>query len=262
MSCWYWVTTRPGLALDPPSGSAASWTGRSTSQRCPQGVAPIVYLPRVARQDLRAGEEGRADLKPLVELMFRGTLWLQHNGSDWGVSTFLSSTKALNLDIARDRDTAEAMLRALPEVAVTPVSQLSARRLEADDFDRMLSGDVVRDLLRWMGDPDGTKARLGESRWGAFCSRCRDELNFDPEVEANVTAGERLGTGEGPWTKAWARFEEAPSSFPGIVDLLGRSRPQQVPMEPEERQRWPDLNEEDEEKARRGAAGVVKARAR
>ncbi len=222
----------------------------------PAGLAPIVYLPDVARQDLRAGEECRDDLKPLVELMFHGTLWLQHNGSDWGVSTFLSSTKALGLDIAGDRATGDAMLQALPEVAVTPVASLTGRRLEADDFDRMLIDDVIRDLLRWMGDPDGTKARLGESRWGAFCSRCRDDLEFDPEVEANVTAGERLGNGEGPWAKAWQRFEEAPSSFPGIVDLLGRSRPtDRLPMD---RERWPDLNDEDEDKVRKALQELPK----
>ena len=159
-------------------GSVASWTGRSTNQRLPEGRAPIVYLPGVARQDLRAGEECREDLKPLVELMFRGALWLQHNGSDWGVRTFLTSTRSLGLDIAGDRATTQAMLRALPEVAVSPVAQLSGRRLEADDFDQMLSPDVVRDVLRWMGAPDSARARMTISGWGAFCSRCRDELDL------------------------------------------------------------------------------------
>jgi len=27
-------------------------------------------------------KEYRVEFRPLVELMFRGTLWLQHNGSD------------------------------------------------------------------------------------------------------------------------------------------------------------------------------------
>ena len=142
----------------------------------PGDRAPIVYLPGVARQELRAGEECRPELRPLVELLFRGALWLQHNGRDWGVGSFLTSTKTLGFDIARDDRTIEAMLRALPEVVLTPIAQLSVRRLEADDFDRMLSNDLIRDMLRWMGDPDGTQARLGSSGWGAFCNRCREEL--------------------------------------------------------------------------------------
>lgn len=221
----------------------------------PEDRAPIVYLTGIARQELRAGEECRQELRPLVELMFRGTLWLQHNGSDWGVTSFLTSTKALGLDIARDDATIEALLRALPEVAVTPVSQLADRgRLEADDFDRMLSGDVIRDLLRWMGDPEGTKARLGSNGWGAFCNRCRDELDFDPDVDADVTAGERLGVGEGPWADVWERFVESPTIYGDIPGLLRRSRPKKKLAF--DREHWPDLNDEDEEAVRKAFTGL------
>ncbi|MCB9617765.1 MAG: BREX-1 system phosphatase PglZ type B [Sandaracinus sp.] len=209
---------------------------------------PILYLPGVARQDLRAGQDCPESLRPLVELMYRGALWLQPNGSDWGVVTFLTSPRALGLDVARDHATADALLRALPEVALTPIAQLAGRHLQADDFDRMLAGDVVRDLLRWMGDPEATRARLGKSGWGAFCNRCRDELGFDPTTEADVAAGERLGRGEGAWTGVWDRFAEAPGSYAGVADLLRRSRPGgDLPFA---RERWPDLNDQDEEAVR------------
>lgn len=214
----------------------------------PGDRAPIVYLPGVARQELRAGEDCRPELRPLVELMFRGTLWLQQNGTDWGVTSFLTSVNALGLDIARDNATLEALQRALPEVVVTPISQLSGRRLDSEDFDRMLSGDVVRDLLRWMVDPAGTKARLGEAPWGAFCSRSRDQFDFDPAVEADVTAGELLGRGEGPWEKVWERFVEAPNSYGDIAGLLRRSRPSgALPIDVD---RWPHVNEQEEDGVR------------
>jgi hypothetical protein len=220
----------------------------------PSDRIPILYLPGVARQDLRAGEDCLEELRPLVELMFRGTMWLQHNGKDWTVNAFLSSKKTLGLDIAGDKATAEALLRALPEVAMTPLTQLGGRRLEAEDFDRMLSDDVNRDLLRWMGDAEGTRARLGDSGWGAFCSRCRDELGFDPETEADVIAGERLGRREGVWERVWARFSEAPSGFPGVTGVLRRSRP--TDSIPFDRETWPDLNDEDEETVREALAGL------
>ena len=162
----------------------------------PDGRLPIVYLPGVARQDLRAGAECPDGLRPLVELLFRGVLWRQPNGSDWTVNAFLTSRKTLGLDVAGDRATAEAVLRALPEVALAPVAQLEGRRLEAEDFDRMLAGDVIRDLLRWMGDPQTTRARLGENGWHAFCNRCQDELGFSPAHEADVVAGGRMAKGE------------------------------------------------------------------
>jgi len=223
--------------------------GALDEPRLPEHRPPILYLPGVARQQLRAGEECPDPLKPLVELMFRGALWLQPNGNDWTVSAFLTSPKALGLDIARDHATADALLRALPEVALTPVGQLADKRLQADDFDRMLAADVVRDVLRWMGDPAATRARLGPNGWGAFSSRCRDELDFDPETEADVAAGERLGQGEGHWAAVWERFAEAPTSYGDIAGLLRRSRP--AGDLPFARERWPDLNEQDEEAVRK-----------
>lgn len=210
----------------------------------PDDAVPIVYLPGVGRQDLRAGEGCEPSLQPLVEMMYRGALWLQHNGSDWGVRTFLTSGRALGLDIAGDNATFEALLRALPEIAVTPVRQLQGRHLAADDFDRMLSTDVVRDLLQWMGDPEGTLQRLGDDRWGAFRNQCQDTLDFDPETDADVTAGERLGAGTGKWAEVWDRFQQSPTAFPHIVDLLRRSRPSgTIPLD---RERWPEVNDQCE----------------
>ena len=90
----------------------------------PEGRAPILYLPGVAKQDLRAGDECREDLRPIVELMYRGTIWTQQNGNDWGVSSFLISKNGLNLDISRDNSTSNALLGALGEVIISPVAQL------------------------------------------------------------------------------------------------------------------------------------------
>lgn len=209
---------------------------------------PIVYLPEVTRQDLRAGDECPDGLKPLVELMFQGAMWLQPNGSDWGVTTFLTSSRALGLDIARDAATTEALLGALREVALTPVAQLGGKRLDADDFNRMLAADVIRDILRWMCDPAGTKARLGANGWAAFRSRCREDLGFDPESGSDVEAGALLGRGEDAWEAVWERFIESPTSYAEIVRVLRRSRPAHEMAF--ERDRWPDLNDQDEDAAR------------
>lgn len=219
----------------------------------PSARPPIVYLPEVGRQDLRAGDECPDRLKPLVELMFRGAMWLQPNGSDWAVTTFLSSPRALGLDIARDAATTEALLRALPEVALTPVAQLAGSRLHADDFDRMLAADVIRDILRWMCDPAGPKARLGPNGWAAFCNRSRDDLGFDPETGSDIEAGALLGKGEDAWEAVWERFVESPTSYAEIARVLRRSRPAHLPLTPD---RWPDINEDDEEAVRRELSKV------
>ncbi|MBT3212377.1 MAG: BREX-1 system phosphatase PglZ type B [Planctomycetaceae bacterium] len=221
----------------------------------PEDKTPIIYLPGVSRQDLRAGEECRETLRPLVELMYRGSLWLQQNGNDWGLLSFLGSKNTINLDISREQATFEALLRALPEVAVTPLGQIRGRRLEADDFNRMLSDDLNRDVLCWLDDPDNTKARLGEDRWGAFRSRCQDELQIDPDSVADVSAGEYLGKAEGAWKNVWDRFKEAPTIYGKVADLLVRSRPAgELPFI---RERWPDLNEEDDETVRKELKSIL-----
>ncbi|HCF57339.1 MAG TPA: BREX-1 system phosphatase PglZ type B, partial [Myxococcales bacterium] len=111
------------------------------------GVVPILYLPGVARQSLRAGDECPRELQPLVELQYRGRVWHQKNGRDWTVEAFLVSEDGLQLDVAQDAKTREAAQRSLPLLAETPLDGLRGHRLEADDFDRLAVSDPTRDLL-------------------------------------------------------------------------------------------------------------------
>ncbi len=235
-----WLRCMIGRTLDEPA--------------IPEDRVPILYLPGVGRQDLRAGDDCRDELKPLVELMYRGALWLQRGNHEWTVSAFLTSADGLGLRMARDQATREALARALPEVATTPVAQFQGRHLEAEDFDRLLSSDVVRDLLRWMGEPEATRQRMGPERWAAFCSQCRDRFGFDPARDGELTAGERLGLGEGAWAELWQRFAEAPQAYPGIPALLRRARPAELAFD---RSRWPDLNDEAEQAVRAELGGLA-----
>ena len=63
---------------------------------------------------IAAGEGCPWELEPLIELMFRGTPWLQRNGRDWTLAAFLGSADALNLDLAADQTTKAALSRASP----------------------------------------------------------------------------------------------------------------------------------------------------
>ena len=219
-------------------------------------AVPIVYLPGIGRQHLRAGEECPDALKPLVELMYRGALWLQRGHHDWTVTAFMTSPRGLELDIAGENRTTEALLRALPELATEPVSRFHGRRLEADDFDQMLATYVIRDLLLWMNDQESTRERLGDNRWAAFCNQCQQQFSFNPDSDDETTAGENLGAAEGVWAKLWERFEEAPANYPGIPELLRRSKPGGLIFEPS---RWPDENEKAENEVRQVLARLSDA---
>jgi len=208
----------------------------------PADTAPAIYMPGVSRQTLRAVEECPDALKPLVELQYRGTVWTQKNGKDWTVRAFLvSDDGGLGLDVAEDRLTVQAMLGALSQLAVTPVARLRGRRLEAEDFDRLMIGDTPRDLLLWLGDPDGTRGEWDEAKWSAFLNRCRQDYDFDPEADGEIVGGEKLGQRKDAWYGVWERFAESPALYPGIPDLLRRAKPKGQLAFGEEP--WPDVND-------------------
>lgn len=214
----------------------------------PDNAIPIIYVPNVSRQVLRAGEECPDSLKPLVELQYRGTVWTQRNGKDWTVEAFLVSEDGLGLDVAKDKQTRQAMLGALSQLAVTPISRLRGKRLEAEDFDKLMVADTSRDLLLWLNDPVHTREKWGKDKWAAFCSRCKAEYGFDPEGEGELVAAEKLGLRETEaWQALWERYAESPALYPGIPEILRRAKPARLIFD---REPWPDENEKEEDALR------------
>ena len=61
----------------------------------PNGSTPILYLPGVSRQDLRAVESCPDHLKPLAELQYSGVIWSQINAKDWTILAFLKSDQVV-----------------------------------------------------------------------------------------------------------------------------------------------------------------------
>jgi len=214
----------------------------------PENIIPVIYLPNVSRQILRSGEECPDNLKPLVELQYRGAVWTQRNGKDWTVEAFLVSEDGLGLDVAKDKQTRRAMLRALPQLAITPISRLRGKRLESEDFDKLLVGDTSRDLLLWMNDPVQVREKWGKEKWEAFCSRCKAEYGFDPERDGELVAAEKLGLrGKEEWKALWERYTESATIYPDISEILRRAKPAGLIFD---REPWPDENEKDEDSLR------------
>jgi hypothetical protein len=122
--------------------------------------------------------------------------------------------------MALDGLTREAMLRALPLLAETPLDGLRGKRLEAEDFDRLTVPDSIRELLRWMSAPEAFRRQANGARWEAFRNICRSEFGFDPENDGAEGAAALLATDGGKWDAVWDRFCEAPRLYAGIPDLL------------------------------------------
>ncbi len=213
----------------------------------PKTPPPIFYLPGVGRQDLRAVETCPELLKPLAELQYRGTIWSQINAKDWTIFAFLKSDQGgLGLDVARDAQAKRAMQLALYRLLDEEIDLLRGKRLGSDYFNKLLtSGDPTREILQWIDQGAAFKESRGENEWQAFVEVTRSQLGFDPTLEGEISAAEKLAMHEGAWQPVWERFCEAPGRYPNIPGLIRRCSP------PDDffanRSGWPQLNDRAEE---------------
>jgi hypothetical protein len=156
----------------------------------PAGTAPILYLPGISREKLRAAEECPQELAALVELQYRGVMWLHVNGKEWTPFGFLVSKHGgLDLDVAKDQATLDALAGALPSLMAQPIAQLQGRRLDAEFFNALLAPDATGLLLRWLSDPEPFKKCRSAAEWKAFCHQCKSDAGFDPVRDGPLKGG-------------------------------------------------------------------------
>ena len=211
-------------------------------------LVPIIYMPSVSRQQLRAVEDCPPELRPLVELQYRGAVWNQRNGRDWTIEAFLvSNDGGLGLDIAGDAATKRAMLGSLSRLATTSIDSLRGKRLEGEDFNRLMVGDPVRELLNWFSNPQVTRGEWDNEKCAAFREQCQENYGFDPEGDGELIGAGKLGDPEGSWLEVWRRFVESPESYPGIEGLLRKATPATLALRSEY---WPGFAEDDESQLR------------
>ena len=210
------------------------------------GTTPIFYLPGISRDQLRAVEECPPELAALVELQFRGTLWLHINGKEWTPYAFLVSKHGgLGLEVARDQSTLDALGGALPTLFDAPVAHLQTRLLDAEYFNELVAPDASGLLLRWLSDPTAFKQRSSATEWKAFGQQCKADFRFDPEKDGPLKAAHLLADRGNHWNEAWQRFADSPANYPGIVEWLKRAAPK-IPTMFDSAEVWPHLNERDE----------------
>ena len=215
----------------------------------PTGV-PIVYLPGISRDALRAIESVAPELGPLSALQHR-CQWISHpNGKDWTVRAMFSNVeRGLGLSVASDLDTGAALVVSLPELVGQRWRRLEAKHIDADFLHGLLNPDPVRSLLDWLDDPISMRSSLSDAGWTAFVQQCKSDFGFDPATEGEIEGVRRLGYGEGQWAQAWQRFRENPTEFPGIPDRLRQAQPSE--LLPENPGSWPGLASDEEDKLRR-----------
>ncbi len=221
------------------------------------GTTPIFYLPGISRERLRAAEDCPQELAALVELQYRGAMWLHVNGKEWTPYAFLVSKHGgLELDVAKDQATLDALAGALPSLLAEPIAQLQGRRLDSEFFNGLVAPDATGLLLRWLSDPEAFKQRRSDAEWKAFCQQCKTDAGFDPVKDGPLKAAGLLAARVNHWSKVWQRFAEAPSNYPGIVEWLKRA----APKDPEifdSAEVWPNINEREERALQQALESLV-----
>ena len=230
--------------------------GNAVDISLPDNRTPIIYLPGVSRQDLRAVEGCPDHLKPLAELQYRGVIWSQINAKDWTILAYLKSDQGgLGLDVAQDIEAKSAMQLALCQFLDEDLELLNGKRLDSDYFNTLLTGgDPVRDLLQWLDQGDTFQAGRSENEWKAFVSVCKSQLDFNPQNEGVIAGSEKLANHEGPWHAIWERFCEAPTRYSNIPAQIRKCPLPQFGLFTDEKTAggWPQWNE-DQEKSLQGA---------
>jgi hypothetical protein len=212
----------------------------------PAGTTPIFYLPGISREQLRGVEDCSLEVAALVELQFRGVMWMHVNGKEWTPYGFLvSKLGGLALDVAKDLGTLDALARALPALMDEPTSHLRGRRLDADFFHGMLAPDANGLILRWLSDPDAFQKGRKDAEWQAFCQQCKADYKLDPVKDGPLKAAQRLASREHQWNKVWLRYAEGPASYPGVAEWLKRAAPKEPSMF-DSAEVWPDMNRSEE----------------
>lgn len=227
----------------------------------PQDATPILYLPGVSRQDLRAVENCPTLLKPLAELQYRGVIWSQINGKDWTILAFLKSDQGgLGLTIAQDQETKTAMQLALDRFLDEELSLLQDKHLDKDYFNTLLTGgDPTRDLLRWLDQGETFQNGCEVNVWQGFISICESQFGFNPHRDGLLNGAKKLAEQTGPWKAVWDRFCEAPKRYPNIPKRIRQCQPPNHTLfwnssegnsSEGDFSGWPQWNEKQEEQLR------------
>ena len=201
----------------------------------------IVYLPGLGLDALR-GEVAAESVKPLVDLQFRGAVFLGPRKRLWTVASFFKEGKELKVDVA---DSARRPLVAhLGALLTQSVGDLRARApLTLSTLSRLAFPDLPGQFLSWLSGGGGnTSQALGE----AFAS----ELGVD--VSGGVPeAALKLATRKGALAGVWERYAASPDVYTGVRSALEAAGPTvKNGWTVEQAQVWPQVNRVAEEALR------------
>jgi hypothetical protein len=211
---------------------------------------PIIYLPGVAKSDLRNVENAVFNFQPLLEYQYTGTLFIQENGREWSILAFLENPiNGLGIKVAKDNATKDALKKTLPSIFQDPDVLAYKTIIDADYLNNQMFPDIVSGILKWMCKGEAFLNALDSGKQEVFINLCKSQYEFEPDHKNIKAIAEKLGTQKNAWKNVWQFYATAPNKYPEIEALLRLAKPADLGSGlfalPEES--WPQVNEEKEE---------------
>jgi hypothetical protein len=214
---------------------------------------PIIYLPGVAKSDLRNVENAVFNFQPLLEYQYTGTLFIQENGREWSILAFVENPiNGLGIKLAKDNATKDALKKTLPSIFQDREVLANKTIIDADYLNNQLFPDIIPTILKWMCKGDVLLNTMDAGKREVFTNLCKSQYDFEPDFRNIIAITEKFGTQKNAWKYVWQMYANAPQRYLEMEDLLRSAKPSDLGSGifalPEES--WPQINEEKEDALR------------
>jgi hypothetical protein len=222
---------------------------------------PIIYLPGVAKADLRNVENAVFNFQPLLEYQYTGALFIQENGREWSILAFAENPiNGLGVKVAKDNATRDALKKTLPSIFQDREVLANKTIIDSDYLNNQLFPDIIPTILKWMCKGDGLLRGMDTGKQEIFVNLCKSQYEFEPDHKNIKSIAEKLGSQKNSWKYVWQMYVAAPHKYPELEELLRLAKPTDLGSGmfalPEES--WPQLNEEKEEALAQALAKAAK----
>jgi hypothetical protein len=226
-----------------------------------EDAIPIIYLPGVAKSDLRNVENAVFNFQPLLEYQYTGTLFIQENGREWSILAFVENPiNGLGIKLAKDNATKEALKKTLPSIFQDREVLANKTIIDADYLNNQLFPDIIPTILKWMCKGDVFLNTMDSGKREVFTNLCRSQYDFEPDFRNIIAIAEKFGAQKNAWKYVWQMYANAPKRYPEMEDLLRSAKPSDLGSGifalPQES--WPQVNEEKEDALRQSLVEAAK----
>jgi len=222
---------------------------------------PIIYLPGIAKNNLRNVENAVFNLQPLLEYQYTGTLFIQENGREWTILAFVENpVSGLGITVSKDNTTKEALKKTISTIFQDPEIFYGKSTIDGDFLNNQLFPDIIPTILKWMCRGDSFFQTIEDSRKEVFINLCKSQYEFEPDHKNIKAIAEKLGSQKNSWKYVWQLYATAPHKYSEIEGLLRLSKPSDLGTGifalPDES--WPQVNEQKEESLAKALIVVAK----